>query len=97
MRSGRCPEAGAKTLSNGKTRPWASLNWPNRISLLRLLLVAPFIMLVMNQNAWPSARYIALAMFIGLAISDLADGVLAKRMHRAPGWVRCWTRSPTRP
>lgn len=70
-------------MNSSAVKPWASLSWPNRISILRLLLVAPFIVLVMNQQApdWPGARYGALAIFILMAFSDLADGVLARRLH----------------
>jgi cardiolipin synthase len=68
---------------NGKIRPWKSLSWPNRISILRLLLVAPFVVLVMNQNRahWEAARYAALAIFVAMAVSDLVDGTLARRMN----------------
>jgi cardiolipin synthase len=62
---------------------WRSLNWPNRISILRLLLIAPFVVLIMNQNkpGWPYARYAAVALYIGMAVSDLLDGLLARRLH----------------
>jgi len=64
------------------TKPWASLSWPNRISLLRLLLVAPFIVLIMNQGAWGSAaRYGAVAIFVSMAFSDVVDGILARRLN----------------
>ena len=67
---------------NFGARPWGSLSWPNRISLLRLLLVAPFIVLVMNQNqpGWSYARHAALGIFVLMAFSDLVDGVLARRL-----------------
>ena len=64
-------------------RPWKSLNWPNRISLLRLLLVAPYVILLMNQNdpGWGWARYAALGIFIVMALSDALDGYLARRFQ----------------
>ncbi len=62
-------------------RPWGSLSWPNRISILRLLMVVPFIVLVMNQHDWPGARYYALGIFLVMAFSDLADGILARRLN----------------
>lgn len=62
-------------------RPWGSLSWPNRISILRVLLVAPFVVLLMNQQRWQGARYVALGIFVVMGFSDLADGVLARRMH----------------
>jgi len=67
-------------LGEQQTRPWGSLSWPNRISLLRLLLVAPFIVLMMNQRVWPYARWSAVAIFTVMALSDLVDGVMARRL-----------------
>lgn len=61
-------------------KPWKHLNWPNRISLIRLLLVAPFVIMLTNQRTWPHARYAAMAIFAGMAFSDLLDGVLARRL-----------------
>jgi len=65
-------------------RPWGSLNWPNRISLMRLLLVAPFIVLLMNMNdpAWPHARHGAVLIFLVLVVSDVVDGALARRLNQ---------------
>ena len=67
-----------------KLRPWRALNWPNRISLIRLLLVGPFIVLVMNQNdpAWWWARHAAMAIFLVTAVSDYLDGMLARRLNQ---------------
>jgi len=67
-------------VANGEVRPWASLNWPNRISILRLLLVAPFIVLLLNQEVWPHARHAAMLIFAVMALSDFADGVLARKL-----------------
>ena len=62
-------------------RPWGSLNWPNRISLLRLALVAPFVVLLARHQQWPWRRYAALGVFIVMALSDLLDGLLAERLN----------------
>jgi cardiolipin synthase len=64
-------------------RPWKSLNWPNRISLLRLLFVAPYVILLMNQNdaGWEWARYAALGLFAAMVLSDALDGYLARRLQ----------------
>jgi len=61
-------------------KPWKSLNWPNRITLVRLLLVAPFVILIENQLDWPWARHAAMGIFAVMALSDFADGVLARRL-----------------
>jgi len=61
-------------------KPQKALNWPNRISLARLLLVGPFIVLLINQQPWAWARHAALGTFVVMAVSDLVDGLLAWRM-----------------
>jgi len=63
---------------------WGRLNWPNRISVLRLMLVVPFVMLLLNLHepaaeAW--SRYAALGIFVVMAVSDFLDGLLARRYH----------------
>lgn len=68
---------------NPNLKPWRTLNWPNRISLMRLLLVAPFVVLVMNQNqpGWEWARQAAMGLFLVTAVSDFLDGMLARRLN----------------
>ena len=65
------------------TKPWASLSWPNRITILRLLLVAPFVVLMQHQQSRPAFRHLALGIFLSMALSDLADGFLARRLGRS--------------
>lgn len=60
-------------------KPQQTLNWPNRISLARLMLVGPFVVLLINQEPWPWARRAALGIFIAMALSDFVDGLLARR------------------
>lgn len=60
---------------------WRLLNWPNRISLFRLLLVAPFVLLLLYQADLPGARYGAVAIFVVMSLSDVLDGMLARRMN----------------
>ncbi|HPS54215.1 MAG TPA: CDP-alcohol phosphatidyltransferase family protein, partial [Sedimentisphaerales bacterium] len=64
------------------------LNWANRITILRILLIAPFIitMLKINDTALSLEtryllRYIATTIFFIMAISDGIDGYLARRTH----------------
>jgi cardiolipin synthase len=67
-------------LHGNNANPPRALNWPNGISLFRLLLVGPFVVLLINQQPWPWARHAALGVFVAMAVSDLVDGVLARRM-----------------
>jgi len=61
-------------------QPWKALNWPNRITLLRLLLVAPFVVLIQRQQMHSAYRYVAVGIFVALGISDFLDGHLARRL-----------------
>jgi cardiolipin synthase len=59
----------------------AWLNWPNRITITRILLVAPFVICLLNLNAgWAGWRYLAIVLFAIMAISDAVDGFLARRL-----------------
>lgn len=60
---------------------WKALSWPNRISLLRLLLVWPFVVLLLNRGVWPWARHAALGIFVVMGVSDFLDGLLARRLR----------------
>jgi len=63
-------------------RPWAYLSWPNRITMVRLLLVAPFVVLMQHHREHPGYRYLALGIFMSMALSDAVDGILARRLNR---------------
>jgi cardiolipin synthase (CMP-forming) len=62
------------------------LSWANRITILRILLIAPFIscMLQINDPEWSEhirhlIRYSAVVIFFLMAISDGIDGYLARK------------------
>ncbi len=57
------------------------LNWPNRITIVRILLVVPLVVCLLNLNK-PDvpARYLALGLFCLLAAADALDGDLARRL-----------------
>ncbi len=57
------------------------LNWPNRITIARIILVVPFTICLLNLNqGWTYWRYLALAIFAVMAASDMLDGYLARRL-----------------
>ncbi len=66
-------------MSESRQTILSTLNWPNRISIMRLLLVAPLVIALMNQQTWEPARHIALVIFVIMGISDALDGMLARR------------------
>ena len=55
------------------------MNWPNRLSLIRIALV-PFIILMMYVNL-PASYIIALALFALASFTDFLDGQIARRRH----------------
>ena len=55
------------------------MSWPNRITVLRLLLVTPFILLLLQAKEHWGYRYGALALVVAMGIADAADGIVARR------------------
>ena len=56
------------------------MSWPNRITIARILLIAPFVICLLNVRTMPGARWAALAIFVVMALSDAFDGFLARRL-----------------
>ena len=63
--------------------------WATRITLMRIFLIAPFVMLMLNINnpEYPQSqrhffRHLATVIFLVMAISDGIDGYLARRRHQ---------------
>ncbi|HNQ23264.1 MAG TPA: CDP-alcohol phosphatidyltransferase family protein [Phycisphaerae bacterium] len=55
------------------------LNWPNRVTLARILLVVPLVICLLNLNmGWPGIRYVTLVLFVLMGVSDAVDGFLAR-------------------
>jgi cardiolipin synthase len=63
---------------------WA--NWANRITIARILLIAPFVILMLKMHEETHGdimRYAALVIFLCMAISDYVDGYLARKKNQA--------------
>ena len=55
------------------------LNWPNRITIVRIVLIAPLVICLLNLNTgWAGWRPLAIALFAVMAFSDALDGFLAR-------------------
>jgi CDP-diacylglycerol--glycerol-3-phosphate 3-phosphatidyltransferase len=59
------------------------LGWPNRITIGRILLTGPFVVCLLNVNSPGKAwlRWVAIGIFAIMALSDMLDGYLARRMR----------------
>ncbi len=55
------------------------MNLPNRLTLLRVLLIPVFLVLLYLE--FPFHMYLALAVFVVACLTDLADGLIARRRH----------------
>ena len=65
------------------------LNWATRITIVRILLIAPFVSLMLKTNdpalsdgLKNTMRYVAILLFFIMAASDGIDGYLARRKHQ---------------
>lgn len=61
------------------------MSWPNRITITRIVLIAPFVvaLIQLQDPVWGGvARWSALATFALMAVSDGLDGYLARRLHQ---------------
>ena len=58
------------------------LNWPNRITIGRILLVTPLVICLLNLNSGGTAwRHVAFGLVVVMAVSDALDGFLARRLN----------------
>ena len=58
------------------------MTWPNRITVLRILLLTPFLILLLNAEQIHWLRYAALGVFALMALCDFLDGRLARRLQQ---------------
>jgi len=66
------------------------LNWANRITILRVLLIVPFVIVMLKTNdpsfsplLQKTTRLVAAVIFAFMALSDALDGYLARRKGQA--------------
>ena len=65
------------------------LNWANRITIFRILLIVPFVSFMLKTNdpalseaARYAARYAAVILFLLMSVSDGVDGYLARKRNQ---------------
>lgn len=60
------------------------MNWPNRLTLTRIILAPVFMIFFLIEGVWP--RFIALIIFIVAAITDMIDGWIARKYNITTGF-----------
>ena len=59
------------------------LNWPNRITIARIVLVGPLVICLLKLSSGVAVwRHIALGVFLVMAVSDALDGILARKLKQ---------------
>jgi len=65
------------------------LNWANRITIFRILLIVPFVSFMLKTNDFTLSpttrqvmRYVSMGLFLLMAVSDGIDGYLARRKNQ---------------
>ncbi|MBN2314933.1 MAG: CDP-alcohol phosphatidyltransferase family protein [Sedimentisphaerales bacterium] len=65
------------------------LNWANRITIFRILLIVPFVSFMLKINdsrlsetARLGVRYVSMGLFVLMAVSDGVDGYLARKKNQ---------------
>jgi CDP-diacylglycerol--glycerol-3-phosphate 3-phosphatidyltransferase len=57
------------------------LNWPNRVTLTRMLLIPVFLIAALQVAEDPADRWVAFTIFLVVAAGDALDGFLARRQN----------------
>ncbi|MBD3217876.1 MAG: CDP-diacylglycerol--glycerol-3-phosphate 3-phosphatidyltransferase [candidate division Zixibacteria bacterium] len=60
------------------------MNWPNRLTLTRILLAPVFMIFFLIEGVWP--RLVALIVFIVAAVTDMVDGWIARKYNITTGF-----------
>ncbi len=57
------------------------MNLPNKLTVLRMVLIVPFVIALLAGRGEGSARWIALAIFIIASLTDMLDGQIARKYN----------------
>ncbi|MBO4337693.1 MAG: CDP-diacylglycerol--glycerol-3-phosphate 3-phosphatidyltransferase [Lachnospiraceae bacterium] len=56
------------------------MNLPNKLTMLRVVLVPFFVIFLMNEPGNPAFKWVALAIFAIASLTDMLDGMLARKL-----------------
>ena len=57
------------------------MNLPNKLTLLRVLMIPFFVWFMLTDYAGGASRYIALGLFAAASLTDLLDGKIARKYN----------------
>lgn len=57
------------------------MNLPNKLTILRVLMILPFVFFMLTDYTGAVSKWIALAIFIAASLTDLLDGKIARKYN----------------
>ena len=57
------------------------MNLPNKLTIFRMILIIPFVVIMLSDFCGDAGKWIALAIFVGASLTDLLDGKIARKYN----------------
>ena len=57
------------------------MNLPNKLTVLRMIMVVPFVLFMLIGHCEGASRYLALIFFVAASLTDMLDGKIARKYH----------------
>lgn len=57
------------------------MNLPNKLTVLRMIMIVPFVVFMLTDIAGDMSKWIALALFVVASLTDLLDGHIARKYN----------------
>ena len=58
-----------------------NMNLPNKLTILRVIMIIPFVLVLLLGGEAPYVRWTAIVIFIAASLTDMLDGYIARRDH----------------
>ena len=58
------------------------MNLPNKLTILRMIMIVPFVIVMLAGAAIPAGKWIALTLFIVASLTDFVDGYIARHYNQ---------------
>ena len=57
------------------------MNLPNKLTVLRMIMIVPFVVFMLTDTAGDLSKWIALVLFVVASLTDLLDGHIARKYN----------------